>query len=85
LQAVLQERQIGAEVYYPVPIHLQECFAYLGRGPGSLPVSEAAANEALAIPVYPELTDVQIRYVVECIVEFFTVQAKKHSSRVVQA
>src|SRR5207245_1944850 len=71
LKAALQRKGVGTEVYYPVPMHLQECFAYLGHTAGAFPESEAAANETLALPVYPELTDPQARYVVECIQEFF--------------
>jgi dTDP-4-amino-4,6-dideoxygalactose transaminase len=71
LQAALQKRGIGTEVYYPVPMHLQECFAYLGQGAGAFPESERAANETLAIPVHPELTEEQARYVVDCIHEFY--------------
>ena len=70
LQAFLQKKGIGTEVYYPVPMHLQDCFAYLGYKAGEFPHSERAAEESLALPVYPELTDAQARYVVGCIREF---------------
>jgi len=72
LQAALKQRGIGTEVYYPVPMHLQECFAYLGIGEGALPESERAAKESLAIPIHPELTEPQARYVVECVRDFFS-------------
>ncbi len=71
LQAFLQKKGVGTEVYYPVPMHLQECFAYLGHTAGAFPESERAAKETLALPIYPELTDSQAQYVVECIYEFF--------------
>ena len=70
LQAFLKERSVGTEVYYPLPLHLQECFASLGYKPGDFPQSEEAANDSLAIPVYPELTDAQARYVVDSIQTF---------------
>jgi dTDP-4-amino-4,6-dideoxygalactose transaminase len=70
LQAFLKNKGVGSEVYYPVPMHLQDCFAYLGVKAGAFPESERAAKESLAIPVYPELNDEQARYVVECISEF---------------
>jgi dTDP-4-amino-4,6-dideoxygalactose transaminase len=69
LQASLKTRGVGTEVYYPVPMHLQECFGYLGLPEGSFPQSERAAKETLALPVHPELTDDQARYVVECIAD----------------
>jgi len=71
LQAALKQRGIGTEVYYPIPMHLQECFAYLNLGAGAFPEGERAAEETLALPVYPELSDSQLRYVVQCVHEFF--------------
>lgn len=70
LQSFLHKKGVGSEVYYPVPMHLQECFAYLGLKAGAFPESERAAKESLAIPVYPELSDAQARCVVESIAEF---------------
>lgn len=71
LQAYLQKKGVGTEVYYPVPMHLQECFAYLGHVAGAFPESERAAKETLALPIHPELTELQARYVVDCIRDFF--------------
>jgi len=82
LQAHLQKKGIGTEVYYPVPMHLQECFSYLGQGAGSFPESEGAAKETVALPVYPEVTEQQIRYVVESVCEFV---AKDQESALVGA
>jgi dTDP-4-amino-4,6-dideoxygalactose transaminase len=71
LRAFLAKRNVGTEVYYPVPLHLQECFRDLGHRPGDFPESERAANETLALPIYPELTATQADYVVASIREFF--------------
>jgi len=71
LQAHLKENGIGCEVYYPLPLHLQECFAGLGYSRGSLPVSEEASRQALSIPIYPELTDAMKDYVVAKIRAFY--------------
>jgi dTDP-4-amino-4,6-dideoxygalactose transaminase len=71
LQAHLKERGVGTAVYYPVPLHLQPCFAYLRQQAGALPVSEAAAKRVLALPVYPEMTDDQKAYVAEQIRSFY--------------
>lgn len=71
LREYLTKNEIGTEIYYPVPFHLQECFKYLGYNKRDFPISEFSANTSLAIPIYPELTDEQIRYVVQTIKEFF--------------
>jgi len=71
LQAFLKERGVGNAVYYPVPLHLQDCFKGLGYRRGDFPVSEEAAEAALSLPVYPELTAEQKDYVVASIREFY--------------
>jgi dTDP-4-amino-4,6-dideoxygalactose transaminase len=71
LQAFLGERGVGTEVYYPSPLHLQACFKDLGYRKGDFPQAEAAARESLGLPIYPELTDAQQRYVVSQIKEFY--------------
>jgi dTDP-4-amino-4,6-dideoxygalactose transaminase len=71
LQADLKARGVGTEVYYPVPMHMQECFSYLGYRAGAFPESERAAMETLALPIQPELTEQGARYVVDCVAEFF--------------
>ncbi len=71
LQSFLAENEIASEVYYPLPFHLQECFLHLGGKEGDFPVSEVAANEVLALPVYPGMTVEMRETVVEHIVQFY--------------
>ncbi len=70
LLSFLKARQIGCEIYYPIPLHLQECFRELGYKEGDFPQSEKATKETLALPIYPELTEDQQSRVVDVILEF---------------
>jgi dTDP-4-amino-4,6-dideoxygalactose transaminase len=70
LRKHLKEKQIGHDSYYPVPLHLQECYRFLGYKKGDLPVSEKKAEEVVSIPVYPELTEEEQEYVISTIKEF---------------
>ncbi len=72
LQSFLKERHIGTEIYYPVPLHLQECFAALNQRKGDFPNSERATEVTLALPIYPELTAIQQMAVVQAIKEFLS-------------
>jgi dTDP-4-amino-4,6-dideoxygalactose transaminase len=71
LQNFLKEREIGSAVYYPLPLHLQPCFASLGYKPGRLPVTEAASSQVLSLPIYPELSRAQLDWVVVSIRAFY--------------
>ena len=71
LQAHLKERGVGCSVYYPLPLHLQPCFAYLGYREGQFPESERAAREVLSLPVFPELTAAQRDAVVDAVRSFY--------------
>ena len=71
LRAFLKEKGVGTEVYYPLPMHLQNCYRDLGHRKGSFPLSEQAAEEVMSIPIYAEMTETQQSYVVEMIAEFY--------------
>lgn len=72
LREFLGKRQIGTEVYYPIPLHFQPAFAYLGYREGDLPESERAAREVLALPMFPELTESEQEWVVESLADFYS-------------
>ena len=72
LRAWLGETGIQSEIYYPLPLHLQDCFTELGYKPGDFPFAESAANEVLALPLYPELSTVQQEHIVKQISAFYT-------------
>jgi dTDP-4-amino-4,6-dideoxygalactose transaminase len=72
LRKFLTERKIGSEIYYPLPLHLQPVFSYLGLKAGDMPVAEQSAQEVLALPMFPELTEAEIHCVVETIADFYS-------------
>jgi dTDP-4-amino-4,6-dideoxygalactose transaminase len=72
LRACLAERKISTEIYYPIPLHLQPCFEYLGYRNGDLPESELAAQQVLALPMFPELSEDEQKWVVESVAEFYS-------------
>jgi dTDP-4-amino-4,6-dideoxygalactose transaminase len=71
LRKFLAEQGVGSEIYYPVSLHSQQCFAYLGHAPQDFPESTRAAGETLALPIYPELSEAQLAFVVERIADFY--------------
>jgi dTDP-4-amino-4,6-dideoxygalactose transaminase len=71
LRAYLSEHGVGTDVYYPLPLHLQPCFASLGYDKGDFPAAEQAAEESLALPMYPELSEAQQMYVVKQVADFY--------------
>ena len=72
LRQHLRAQGVGCDVYYPVPLHLQKCFADLGHSRGDFPASERAASETIALPIYPELSQAQQEYVVGAVRDFFS-------------
>ena len=72
LRDFLKERGVSSEIYYPIPLHLQKCFGYLGYAPGDLPEAEQAARDVLALPMFAELEDHEQRHVVDAIAEFYS-------------
>jgi dTDP-4-amino-4,6-dideoxygalactose transaminase len=73
LEAYLKEKQIGTSVYYPLPLHLQKCFSYLGYKKGDFPIAERLCGKVLALPMFPELTEDEVSCVCEAIKNFYSV------------
>lgn len=71
LKGYLSEKEIGFDVYYPIPLHLQKCFKDLNYNPGDLPISEKLAEQVISLPVFPEMTEDQQTYVIESIKKFY--------------
>ena len=65
LRDPLTKHEVGTDLIYPVPLHLQKCFAHLGRGRGSFPVAEQTSDTCVSLPIFPELTDAQIDFVIQ--------------------
>jgi dTDP-4-amino-4,6-dideoxygalactose transaminase len=81
LQQHLNKQKIGNAIYYPVPMHLQKCFAYLNHREGDFPESEAAARATLALPMFPELTEKQQKRVVDVVAEFYAAAGQQYGKR----
>ena len=71
LRAFLKEKGIGTSVYYPLPLHVQQAFTHLGYRQGDFPETEAACREVLSLPMFPELTEEEIRYIADQLLKFF--------------
>ena len=71
LREHLSSRNVGSEIYYPLCLHEQACFRELRYGRGDFPIAERATEEVLALPIYPELSEQQVRYVARCIRDFY--------------
>ena len=71
MKQFLGDHEIGTGVYYPGPLHLEEAYSYLGYKPGDMPEAELACKEVLSIPVYPEMTEEQLEFVVKTVKAFF--------------
>ena len=71
LQKFLAENNIGSAIFYPKPLHLQECFSDLGYRPGDFPIAERLCNEVLSLPIYPELVQEQVEYVAKTVLKFY--------------
>jgi dTDP-4-amino-4,6-dideoxygalactose transaminase len=74
LRAWLGKHEVGAEIYYPLALHMQQCCAYLGHKPEDFPESLRATQESLALPIYPELAESQLQYVVDTVTSLFRQQ-----------
>ncbi|MBU2213698.1 DegT/DnrJ/EryC1/StrS family aminotransferase [Patescibacteria group bacterium] len=77
LRSYLKELEVETQVYYPLALHLQKCFHHLGYSFGDFPISEQASHEVIALPIYPELTENQQEFVVECITKFIKISLIK--------
>ena len=71
LQSYLQEKGIGTALYYPLPLHIQDCFKNTGYRKGDLKISEKISDEVLSIPIFPELSEAEIQYIVSSINNFY--------------
>jgi dTDP-4-amino-4,6-dideoxygalactose transaminase len=71
LKKHLEANQVGCGLHYPLPLHLQQCYAHLGHRAGDFPIAEKAAQECLSLPIYPEMTDAQIQRVADVVKSFF--------------
>jgi len=71
LQGFLKENGVASAIYYPLPLHLQECFRNLGYNKGELPISEKTSENILSLPIFPEMTDGQIEYVIGTVKKYF--------------